>query len=90
MLGQAYLMKKSYGMAKAHLKRVLELNPNHSVAQKYSQVLAKRIAEKQKAASQVAQPVAKAKKGKVASQTTQPTTKPKPKQQSWFKKILGR
>ncbi|MEM8611240.1 MAG: tetratricopeptide repeat protein [Cyanobacteria bacterium P01_H01_bin.105] len=53
MLGQAYLMKKSYGMARAHLKRVLELNPQHSVALKYSQVLEKRMAEKRKAANQV-------------------------------------
>lgn len=74
MLGQAYLMKKSYGMARAHLKRVLELNPNHSVALKYSQVLDKRIAEKQKVASQTA---------------SQPAAKPK-QQSSWFKKILGR
>ncbi|NEP61085.1 MAG: tetratricopeptide repeat protein [Symploca sp. SIO2G7] len=56
MLGQAYLMKKSYGMARAHLKRVLELNPKHSVAVKYSQILEKRIAEKRKAESQVSPP----------------------------------
>lgn len=55
MLGQAYLMKKSYGMARAHLKRVLELSPNHSIALKYSQVLEKRVAEKRKAETQVAQ-----------------------------------
>lgn len=61
MLGQAYLMKKSYGMARAHLKRVLELNPNHSVALKYSQILEKRVAEKQKATSQPAQPSPKPK-----------------------------
>ncbi|MEA5464015.1 J domain-containing protein [Leptothoe sp. PORK10 BA2] len=56
MLGQAYLMKKSYGVARVHLKRVLELNPNHSVALKYSQVLETRIAEKRKAATPVAPP----------------------------------
>lgn len=53
MLGQAYLMKKSYGMARVHLKRVLELNPKHSVALKYSRILEKRVAEKRKADSQV-------------------------------------
>ena len=74
MLGQAYLMKKSYGMARAHLKRVLELNPRHSVALKYNQVLEKRVAEKRKAASQAAQMAAK----------------PTAEQQSWLKRLLGR
>ncbi len=90
MLGQAYLMQKSYGMARVHLKRVLELNPNHPVAIKYSQVLEKRMAEKQKSQSQAAaQSASKAKKGKVTSQAVQPTSKSKPKQQSWLRKILG-
>ncbi len=90
MLGQAYLMQKKYGLARVYLKRVLELNPKHSVALKYSQVLEKRVAEKQKAASQAAQPTTKPKKGKITNQTARSAPKSKPKQQSWFKKILGR
>lgn len=74
MLGQAYLMKKAYGMANVHLKRVLELNPSHTVALKYSRVLEKRIAEKRKAESPL----------------TQPLTKSSPREKPWFKRILGK
>ena len=51
MLGQAYLKKKSFGMARAHFKRVLELNPKHPVALKYIPLLEKRAAEKRQVLS---------------------------------------
>lgn len=75
MLGQAYLMKKSYGMARVHIKRVLELNPNHSVALKYSQVLDKRMAEKRKVDS---------------NKVPQPESNASSSGQGWFKRLLGR
>ncbi|MEM6253884.1 MAG: tetratricopeptide repeat protein [Cyanobacteria bacterium P01_D01_bin.156] len=79
MLGQAYLMKKSYGMARVHLKRVLELNPEHAIALKYSQVLEKRMAEKRKTER-------KTDSGKVVT----PQPKATPANQGWIKRLLGR
>lgn len=35
MIGQAYLMEKKFGMAKAHLKRAIQLRPGHPIAVKY-------------------------------------------------------
>ncbi|NEQ49784.1 MAG: tetratricopeptide repeat protein, partial [Leptolyngbya sp. SIO3F4] len=93
MLGQAYLMKRTYGsdgMARAHLKRVLELNPNHSVALKYIQILEKRVAEKRKAdiqASQSSQPKPTQPKTPTQPKPTRPKSIP---EKPWFKRILGR
>mgnify|MGYP001804025010 FL=1 len=46
MLGQVYLVKGSYAMARVHFKRALKLNPTHRTTLKYNQYLAQRTAAK--------------------------------------------